>query len=75
MDLHGRSVVDAAIDLICSYLFLRDGLRSERKVAAARRWIHTRLPRIQMLRERILSGDRSTMTDFEIIAGPPLIEE
>jgi len=75
MDLYGRAIVDAAIDLICGYLFLRDGLRSERKAAAARRWITTRLPRLRMLHERILSGDRSTMTDFDVLVGPPSEQE
>jgi len=68
MDLHGRKIVDAAIDLIVGYLFLRDARHSEAKAAAARRWVTTRMPRVRLLRELIETGDRSSMTDFELLA-------
>lgn len=70
MDLHGRKLVDAAIDVICGYLFLRDAQYSGRKAACARRWIGTRMPRVSMLLELIKSGDRSSMTEFDTLVGP-----
>ena len=70
MDLYGRKLVDAAIDVICGYLFLRDAQWSEHKAACARRWIGARMPRVRMVRELIGSGDRSTMSEFEALVGP-----
>ncbi len=70
MDLYGRKLVDAAIDVICGYLFLRDAQYSERKAACARRWIGTRMPRVSMFLELIKSGDRSTITEFDTLVGP-----
>jgi hypothetical protein len=75
MDLHGRKLVDAAIDVIVGYLFLRDARHSEAKAAAARRWVTTRMPRVRLLRELIETGDRSTMTEFELLAAPVPEEE
>ena len=75
MDLHGRKLVDAAIDVIVGYLFLRDARHSEARAAAARRWVTTRMPRVRLLRELIETGDRSTMTDFELLAAPVAEEE
>jgi len=70
MDLYGRKLVDAAIDVICGYLFLRDAQYSERKAACARRWIGTRMPRVNMFLDLIKSGDRSTITEFDTLVGP-----
>lgn len=70
MDLYGRKIVDATIDLIVGYLFCRDVRHDPARLPIARRWIHTRLPRIKMLREMILSGDRSSLEEFAALAGP-----
>jgi hypothetical protein len=75
MDLYGRKLVDAAIDVICGYLFLRDAQWSEHKAACARRWIVARMPRVRLLRELIGSGDRSTMTEFETLVGPVMKQD
>lgn len=70
MDLYGRKIVDAAIDLIVGYLFCRDARFDATRLPIARRWVNTRLPRIKMLRDMVLSGDRSSMEDFAALAGP-----
>jgi hypothetical protein len=75
MDLYGRQIVDAAIDVICGCLFLRDAAASPERVPRARRWAATRLAHVRYLRESILSGDTSTMSEFIALAGPPTAEE
>jgi len=70
MDLVGRKIVDAAIDLMVGYWFCRDVNFDATRLPIAKRWVTTRLPRIKMLREMILSGDRSTIEDFVALAGP-----
>ena len=70
MDLYGRKIVDAAIDLIVGYLFCRDARFDSARLPIAKRWVNARLPRIKMLREMVLSGDRSSMEDFAALAGP-----
>ncbi len=74
MDLHGRKIVDAAIDVICGCLFLRDAAVDESRIQRARRWATTRLIRIRYLREAILSGDTSTLSEFQTLAGAAAIE-
>jgi len=71
MDLYGRQIVDAAIDVICGGLFLRDAARSPERVARARRWVSTRLPHVKYLCEWVLSGDTGTLSEFPVLAGPP----
>ena len=70
MDLAGRKLVDGAIDVLCGYLFLRDAQWCDRKAVCARRWITARMPKLRMLTEQIATGDRSTITDFDVLAGP-----
>ncbi len=75
MDLHGRSIVDAAIDIICGCIFLRDAAISADKAPRARRWARTRLIRVRYLRESVLSGEVSTLKEFEALAGPHFEDE
>lgn len=75
MDLYGRRIVDVAIDLICGCLFLQDAAIDEGRQTRAQRWITTRLPRIRYAQELIQSGDTSTMSDFDALAGLPAEEE
>ncbi|MDD4888868.1 MAG: acyl-CoA dehydrogenase family protein [Phycisphaerae bacterium] len=70
MDLYGRKIVDAAIDLMVGYWFCRDVKFDANRAPIARRWVNTRLIKIKMLREMILSGDRSSIEDFAALAGP-----
>ncbi len=75
MDLHGRKIVDVAIDLICGCLFLRDAAAAEDRVARAKRWATTRLPRVRCAVELITSGDSSTMSAFDALVGARLEQE
>ncbi len=70
MDLVGRKLVDMAIDLLVGYWFCLQGLESQSKQAVARRWVVTRMPEVAKLHAMVLSGDRSAMTDFDILAAP-----
>ncbi len=70
MDLVGRKLVDMAIDLLVGYWFCMQGEDKEPKQVVARRWVHTRMPKITHLHAMVLSGDRSTMSDFDILAAP-----
>jgi hypothetical protein len=73
MDLYARRLVDAVLDVYCGYLFLRDAAHSESKAAAAERWSAQRLGRVRMMHDQIHSGDRSSITHFDAIAGPPTV--
>jgi alkylation response protein AidB-like acyl-CoA dehydrogenase len=70
MDLWGRKIVDGAIDLIVGYIFCRDVNFDANRLPIAKRWVTYRLTRLKMLREMILSGDRSSVEDFAALAGP-----
>ena len=67
-DLHARKLVDIAIFLLVGFWFVLQGQESAVKQAVARRWLATRLPEVSMLHAVILSGDRSAVADFEILA-------
>lgn len=69
-DLHGRKLVDMAIDLIVAALFCDHATASPKKLLVAKRWIAERIPRVRMLKEQVCSGEISTLTDFEALAGP-----
>jgi hypothetical protein len=86
MDLHGRGLVDIAIDLINGYLFCgqastetdmktisEDGTEiavKERKAVIAQRYIDRNAPKIASLAEVIRSGDKSTFNNYPILIGP-----
>jgi hypothetical protein len=86
MDLHGRELVDIAIDLINGYLFCgqastetdmktisEDGTEiavKERKAVIAQRYIDRNAPKIASLAEVIRSGDKSTFNNYPILIGP-----
>ena len=70
MDLWGRKIVDAAIDLIVGCIFCRDVNCDANRLPIAKRWVTYRLTRLKMVREMILSGDRSSVEDFAALAGP-----
>jgi len=69
-DLHGRKLVDLAIDLIVGALFCDQATTNPRKLLAAKRWLAERMPRARMLKDQICSGETSSLTDFETLAGP-----
>ncbi len=69
-DLQGRRLVDSAIAVLVGHLFLGQAVKNEHKRAVARRFIETRLPEIRANVERILSGDRSALDEYAVLAGP-----
>jgi alkylation response protein AidB-like acyl-CoA dehydrogenase len=83
MDLYGRALVDIAIDLINGYLFCGQASTKVdmqlagdsssmkgRKAMIACRYITKNAPKITALTELIKTGDKSTFTEYEAIAGP-----
>lgn len=74
-DLYARNLVDMAIYLIIGAMFCDHAAASDKKLAVAKRWIAWRMPDMQMLKERVCSGETSIVDDFEILAGPlPVVE-
>ncbi len=69
-DLCGRKLVDMAIDLVVGALFCDHATASPKKLAVAKRWLADRMPRVRMLKEQICSGETTTLTEFETLAGP-----
>lgn len=74
MDLYGRKLVDSAIDLMVGYWFCGDVKHDADRLPIARRWVKTRLPRVRMFREMILSGDKSSLEQYDELAGPVPVE-
>jgi alkylation response protein AidB-like acyl-CoA dehydrogenase len=79
MDLYGRKLVDMGIALIVGALFCDAATESPsagaKKLAVARRWLADKMPELRMNKEMILSGDRSVISNFEILAGPVPVAE
>ncbi len=69
-DLYGRKLVDSAIAVLVGHLFLSQAVANDRKKLVARRYIETRLPEIRRNIELVCSGDKSTMEQYELLAGP-----
>ncbi len=70
MDLYGRKLVDSAIAIIVGHLFLNQATSNDRKKAVAKRYIDTQLPAIRRDVELICSGDRSSLEQYAVLAGP-----
>ena len=69
-DLYARDLVDMAGDIEIGYLFARQALNSKRKAILARRWARRALARARMKCMVVTSGDRTSIRNFELIAGP-----
>ena len=69
-DLHARKLCDVACYLMAGALFCDHATASTKKLAVARRWMTERLPQIRALKEQACSGESSSLTDFETLAGP-----
>ncbi len=68
--LYARDMVEGAIELLCAYLLIENAQFAERKKVIAGRYIKQTLPKIEMQRERILCGERSTLDCLDtILAG------
>ena len=75
-DLHARQLVDAAIAVVVSALFIRFAAKFPEKKAALDFWIQTRFPAARAALEQARSGFLAPVTDFERIAPlPPLADE
>ncbi len=70
LDLSARRLVDSAIAVIVGHLFLRQAAVNERKRRVAHRFIEAEMPKLRMNIETILTGDRSPLDEFELLAGP-----
>jgi len=68
-DLRGRRLVDSAIAILVGHLFLSQAMKNDHKKAITRHFIETRLPEIHANVERILSGDRSALDEYAVLAG------
>jgi len=75
LDLVSRPLVDAAVDIYLCYLWLGMARHSAAKAAAARRFIHRAVRRIEHTLGVIMSGDRSTLDAFDVLVGPAFPEE
>jgi len=88
MDLHGRELVDAAIAIICGYLFCDQASSKvdidfeaaggngqakmsmkKRKEMVARRFVAKSSPIIKALVESIVSGNVSSLEEYDALAG------
>jgi len=69
IDLHARKLVDIAIDIYISYLFLEQAQHCDRKKIVADRYIKTTTPKIKMNYDIIKSGEQSTLDNFDELLG------
>jgi hypothetical protein len=74
LDLYARPLVDVAIDVYLSYLWLEMARHSAAKAVSARRFISRAVPRCEHLLRVIATGDRSTLDQFDVLVGPPFAE-
>ncbi len=72
IDLMARRLVDIAIDIYAGYLLLDQARSCDRKKVVARRVIRRAEPRIELNARVISSGDDSTLSEFQTIAGEPI---
>lgn len=70
MDLCARRLVDMTCDAIIGHLFLRHAPYEARKAAMAQRWITQSLIRAKATAELIMSDERSTLSQYDVIVGP-----
>jgi hypothetical protein len=70
MDLCGRELVDAAAVVMIGHLLLRQAAANDRKRLVARRFIETSLGTLRRDMDRVKTGDRSVLVEFETFACP-----
>lgn len=76
LDYHARRLVEMAIDLIQSYLLLRDSRFSQRKLKLARTFIARMYPRLEEKMAFITSDDATLLENFgSIINEEELLEK
>ena len=75
LDLYGRKLVDMACTLVIGSIFCDHARTSEKKFAVAKRWLAWKMPELRTFKEMVCSGDKSVISDFEILAGPvPVVQ-
>ena len=74
LDLWARPLVDAAIDIYLSYLWMEMARHSPAKAVSARRFINRAIPRCEQSLRLVTSGDRSTLDDGDVLVGPTFAE-
>jgi len=70
LDLMARPLVDVAIDVYLSYLWLEMARHSKAKAVLARRFIRRAVERCDHGLRVVASGDRSTLDAFKVLVGP-----
>ncbi len=70
LDLSGRKLVDAAIDIVIGHLLLGQGAVNDRKKRVVRRFLQRELPVLQMNCQQILAGDMTPLDEYNLLAGP-----
>lgn len=74
IDLYSRKLVDMAIDIHVGYVFLQQAQHDDRKKLVAKRFITTTFSKIKMNRDLIMSGEHSTVENFEELVGAVPVE-
>lgn len=69
-DLHARRLVDSAIAVYCGHLLLLQAEKNDRKRRIAKRFIELNMPSVRRDTDIIMSGERSPIDEYELIAGP-----
>ncbi len=75
LDLWARPLVDAAIDVYLSYLWLDMARDSKAKAIGARRFIDRAVARAEGRLRLVTSGDRSTLDHFDVLVGATYPED
>ena len=75
LDLWARPLVDAAIDIYLSYLWMEMARHSRSKAVAAKRFVRRAIPRCEQTLRMVAGGDRSTIDAFDVLVGPAFVEE
>lgn len=69
VDYHARRIVEMAIDLIQSYLLIRDAKYSERKMKLAETFIKKMATRVEEKMNFIISEESTLLNNYEAIIG------
>ena len=74
-DLSARKLVDAAIALIVTALFVKTAEKIDYKKPALEFWLNNEFPRVRGEIEKVMSGYAGAMVDFETLAPTVAIED
>ena len=74
-DLCARTLVDIAADTMTGYLFIDASRHSKRRLVLAKRFVTEVFERTKSSFARVKSGEASSVQNFDLIAGPPTVED